>query len=257
MELSTAHLRPVPIAATAPNVHDGSAEQSIPSGDGAATAAAGGGLLTPQPDGALAPVPDIFPSTTTTPGAPAGSAAPTARPSPSVSSPEKGVPGGTGGAATPTPSTSVAAYATAAATSAADAPPPAPAAVFDVRRLASQTALDVAVAHALVSAGSDDKAKKFASTVLVVGGGALVSGLAEATASRVQALLGQLYPQLVSGAGLAVGVVPPPREVDPRLLVWKGVSVFARLESVHETWVSREEWATAGMRALKDRTLFL
>jgi actin-related protein 8 len=222
MELSTAHLRPAPTAVV-------TKQQPMP--DAA-------GLLTPQPDGALV-----------TGTEPSPSAAQTARPSPSAaSSPEKGTPGGGGGGgATPTP---------AVGSSIDGAPLPAAEVELDVRREAAKTALDLAVVHALVSAGSDDKARKFGQTILVVGGGALVAGLASATASRVQARLGQLYPALVAG-GWDVGVVPAPREVDPRVLVWKGVSVFARLESVHETWVAREEWEQAGMRAVKDRSLFL
>lgn len=237
MELSTAHLRPAPSPA-AVNLVD------QPPTLAAARAVAGDGLLTPQLD-------ETHP-TTAVELSPGGlSAAPsTARLSPSaMSSPEKG------GGATPTPAAVAAAPAVGNMDDIA-APPVEELSSSDVRRHAAQTALDLAVVHALVSAGSDDKARKFGSTVLVVGGGALISGLGSATASRVQARLGRDYPALVAG-GWEVGVVPAPREVDPRLLVWKGTSVFARLESVNETWVSKGEWEQTGMRAVKDRSLFL
>lgn len=47
-----------------------------------------------------------------------------------------------------------------------------------------------------------------------------------------------------------------PREMDPRVLGWKGGAVFARLESVRETWVSRYEWKAYRTALLKERLLF-
>lgn len=58
----------------------------------------------------------------------------------------------------------------------------------------------------------------------------------------------------------AIQVIPPPRELDARVLVWKGISVLARLESLGGDdafgWVSKDEWEVLGMRALRERTLF-
>lgn len=225
MMLSTAHLRPAPpVAPPAPSL-----APSAPASDA--------GLLTPQPEGVPAASVEL-----------ALSASQSSRPS-SSASPEKGTPGLPAAASQPATGTDTPALALAAdaAPAVPDAPP------IDVWHEASKTALDEAVCHALASAATEDKVRKFASTVLVVGGGALVRGFADGLASRVQPLLSARFPALAG----AVSVVPPPREVDPRLLVWKGISVLARLESVHETWVARDEWDIAGMRAVKDRAFFL
>lgn len=136
---------------------------------------------------------------------------------------------------------------------------PTPTPPFDVQLEASRTPLDFAIVTSLLSSNgavpSEDKIKKFAGTILVVGGGSLIRGLHSALSSRVTPLLSARFPNFAAGGG--VSVIGAPREVDPRLLVWKGISVLARLESVNETWVSKEEWDVAGMRTVKDRSLFL
>lgn len=48
-------------------------------------------------------------------------------------------------------------------------------------------------------------------------------------------------------------VIPPPRDMDPRVLAWKGMSVLARLESAQEMWVPRHEWSVFGTRAIREK----
>lgn len=54
-----------------------------------------------------------------------------------------------------------------------------------------------------------------------------------------------------------VEVLPSPREMDPRLLVWKGGSVLGKLESSKELWIKPLEWALQGRRVLRDKALFV
>lgn len=222
MLLSTAHLRPVyvpPPASLAP-----APPPSAPASDA--------GLLTPQPDGPMSTATEPFP--------------PQSAATSVVSSPEKNV------AATSVGENGLSATPGASDVQPTSTPP------FDVQLEASRTPLDFAILTSLLSSNgavpSEDKIKKFAGTILVVGGGSLIRGLHSALSSRVTPLLSARFPNLAAGG---VSVIGAPREVDPRLLVWKGISVLARLESVNETWVSKEEWDVAGMRAVKDRSLFL
>lgn len=57
-------------------------------------------------------------------------------------------------------------------------------ATFDTRALAGRVALDAAVVHSIACAGGEEKAKKFASNVLVIGGGASLASLGWALESR-------------------------------------------------------------------------
>ena len=51
-------------------------------------------------------------------------------------------------------------------------------------------------------------------------------------------------------------VVPPPREMDPQMLPWKGGSIFCRLKLSNESWISRTEWDFIGYRALQTHNAF-
>lgn len=73
-----------------------------------------------------------------------------------------------------------------------------------------------------------------------------------------------------------VQIIPPPRDVDPRVLCWKGGAVLGKMEAAADLWVQRAEWVRGarvsfcaihaeadaiqdvlGMRALKERSFFL
>jgi len=96
--------------------------------------------------------------------------------------------------------------------------------------------------------------------ILCVGGTALIPGLAAALEARLTAMLGNHFATTTGDANNApkVTVIPPPRDMDPQVMAWKGMSVFARLEQASgELGVGREDWKLFGFRALKEKTLFL
>ena len=135
----------------------------------------------------------------------------------------------------------------------ATAPAPAPveeepSVSIDIGFESSKIALDRAVFHSLQATAGEDRLRKMANNILCVGGTALIPGLGAALEARLNALFagGENAPK--------VTVIPPPRDMDPRLLAWKGMSVFARLESANETWIRREDWDLFGYRALKEKT---
>ncbi len=135
---------------------------------------------------------------------------------------------------------------------------------IDIHREASKTGLDTAILHALLTcvapSGSDDRLRKMAANVLCVGGSARIPGLGAALEARLAAMLAAHYAAVAGDAASApkVTAIPPPREMDPQVLAWKGMSVFARLEAAaSEAYVRREDWTLFGWRALKEKTLFL
>jgi len=42
-----------------------------------------------------------------------------------------------------------------------------------------------------------------------------------------------------------VQIIPPPKDVDKRVLTWKGASVLGRMEGVTEMWVTGADWVCA------------
>ena len=53
-----------------------------------------------------------------------------------------------------------------------------------------------------------------------------------------------------------MAIVPPPREIDPRILAWKGISTLSKLDGAADLWIRREDWEALGMRAVKERAFY-
>ncbi|KAF8906229.1 actin-related protein [Gymnopilus junonius] len=123
---------------------------------------------------------------------------------------------------------------------------------IDVNFEASKLPLDVAIFNSARAAGGDEKIRKYLQAVLVIGGTALIPGMAHALESRLQAIATPLVPNMEK-----VQIIPPPKEVDPRVLTWKGAAVLSKMDSVSELWVSPSDWDIFGMRALKERCFYL
>ncbi|PWY98076.1 actin-like ATPase domain-containing protein [Testicularia cyperi] len=142
--------------------------------------------------------------------------------------------------------------------------PPKP--TIDIHFEASKTALDTAVFNSLLASigqvgpAGDERLRKMSNNILCVGGTALIPGLGAALQARLTALLDHHF-QITTGDpnnAPKVTVIPPPRDMDPQLLTWKGMSVFARLDAVtQELCLRRDDWLLFGYRALKEKTLFL
>ena len=125
---------------------------------------------------------------------------------------------------------------------------------IDVAFEASKLPLDVAIFNSARAAGGDDKIRKYLQAVLVIGGTALIPGMAHALESRrvllfhsrvrrylcitrLQAIATPLVPNMEK-----VTIIPPPKEVDPRVLAWKGAAVLAKMDGVSELWVTASDW---------------
>lgn len=123
---------------------------------------------------------------------------------------------------------------------------------IDISLEASKLPLDVGIFNSARSAGGDEKIRKYLQAVLVIGGTALIPGMAHALESRLQAIATPLVPNMEK-----VQIIPPPKDVDPRVLAWKGAAVLGKMESVSELWVTGADWDLFGMRALKERCFYL
>lgn len=54
---------------------------------------------------------------------------------------------------------------------------------------------------------------------------------------RLQAIAFPLVPGMEK-----VQVVPAPKDIDPRVLTWKGAAVLAKLEAVNDMWITPRDW---------------
>ncbi|GAA5971070.1 hypothetical protein JCM8115_006137 [Rhodotorula mucilaginosa] len=186
--------------------------------------------------------------------------------------PSPALPAEGGGAATPT--TGGAALPALPGTPAAESPAPldgpssaaapqtkaATSSEVDVRRESSKLPLDVAVVESILaivsgsptSLAAEERVKKIATNLLIVGGTGGIHNVGFAVESRVAPALAARIP-ILNGV---LGYVPCPREIEPEHLAWKGIAALGKLDSANELWLCKEEWEMLGMRALRERAFY-
>ncbi|KAF9240697.1 hypothetical protein BU15DRAFT_87583 [Melanogaster broomeanus] len=123
---------------------------------------------------------------------------------------------------------------------------------IDVCFEASKLPLDVAIFNSARACGGDDKIRKYLQAVLVIGGGAQIPGMAHALESRLQAIATPLVPNMDK-----VQIIPPPKDIDPKVLAWKGAAVLGKMDSVADLWLTPADWDMLGMRGLTERCFYL
>ncbi|KAJ3721126.1 actin-related protein [Lentinula raphanica] len=123
---------------------------------------------------------------------------------------------------------------------------------IDVCFEASKLPLDVAIFNSARASGGDEKIRKYLQAVLVIGGTARISGMGHALESRLQAIATPLVQNMER-----VQIIPPPKDVDHRVLAWKGGAVLGKMDGATELWVTQQDWDVLGMRGLKERCFFL
>ncbi|KAF9973378.1 actin-like protein arp8 [Actinomortierella ambigua] len=111
--------------------------------------------------------------------------------------------------------------------------------------------LDVVVAQSIANCRSEERSKKLYSSIILVGGGGMTPGFDRVLEDR----LFQALPASLTTVE-KVEVLPSPRDLDPRLLVWKGASVLSKLDTAKELWIKPQEWLLLGKKILRERALF-
>lgn len=63
--------------------------------------------------------------------------------------------------------------------------------------------------------------------------------ITDAMANRLQAIATPLVSNMDK-----VQIIPPPKGVDPRVLVWKGAAVLGKMDGVSDLWLTTTEWVS-------------
>ncbi|CAG8507119.1 11868_t:CDS:10 [Ambispora leptoticha] len=108
--------------------------------------------------------------------------------------------------------------------------------------------LDEAIVQSINCSSTEERVKKFYSSIIVVGGGGLIPGINAMLEDRLSSRPMPFADKLE--------VLSSPRELDPRLLAWKGASVMSKLEIVNESWINSREWGELGVRCLREKAMF-
>ncbi|XP_006631111.2 actin-related protein 8 [Lepisosteus oculatus] len=113
--------------------------------------------------------------------------------------------------------------------------------------------LDKAILHSIDCCASDETKKKMYSSILVVGGGLMFHRAQEFLQHRILNKMPPSFRRVVEN----VEVITRPKDMDPRLIAWKGGAVLACLDTTQELWVYQQEWQRFGMRILRERAAFV
>ncbi|KAJ4354912.1 actin-like protein arp8 [Ascochyta clinopodiicola] len=111
--------------------------------------------------------------------------------------------------------------------------------------------LDHAILESLAQGarGDDRKLRDFFGGIVLVGGASKTPGLREFIEQRLR--------ELRPGYNKEILLAPPPRDLDPQVIAWKGGSVFGRLSSHgNDSWISRYEYDILGSRLLNNKCMF-
>lgn len=110
--------------------------------------------------------------------------------------------------------------------------------------------LDKAIMTSITHAARGDEKKmlEFLGGIMAVGGGSLVAGFHSYLEEQMHALRPR------SAKEIMVGI--PPRELDPQVVVWKGASVFGKLEGTNDSWIGRMEYDRLGSRLLNYKCMW-
>lgn len=63
--------------------------------------------------------------------------------------------------------------------------------------------------------------------------------ITDAVGNRLQAIATPLVSNMDK-----VQIIPPPKGVDPRVLVWKGAAVLGKMDGVSDLWLTAMEWVS-------------
>ncbi|CCG83898.1 protein of unknown function [Taphrina deformans PYCC 5710] len=111
--------------------------------------------------------------------------------------------------------------------------------------------LDVAIISSITCAcenapNADERRKAMCSTILISGAGYNFPYASYYLEERLKAL---------RPAWTSIAIVPPPRDMQPEMLCWKGLSIFSRIKIATEYWVSSAEFDLLGSRTLQQKSL--
>ena len=90
--------------------------------------------------------------------------------------------------------------------------------------------------------GEENKIREYLGQIMVIGGGAQVPGFL--------AHLEQRLKESRPGWAKDILIGLPPREMDAQGVIWKGGSVFGKLESASDSWIGQVEYDRLGARLL-------
>ncbi|KAJ3393212.1 actin-like protein arp8 [Lobulomyces angularis] len=110
----------------------------------------------------------------------------------------------------------------------------------------------------------DDKVRKICSSIVLIGGGSKIPNLQNILEEKLLFLMNLsnsetfgLYKTIsTEKKSISVTCNISSREIDSRVLIWKGGNVLSKLEIIKDIWTTKSEWEIGGLRKLNLKCLF-
>jgi actin-related protein 8 len=112
--------------------------------------------------------------------------------------------------------------------------------------MALHEAIIASIEHA--SNGDERKRRDFLGSIMLTGGASKTPNLQSYLELQLRAAMPQ-YPKEIL-------VAPPPRDLDPSVIAWKGGSVFGKLRMTNDSWISGLEYDRLGSRILNYKCMW-
>ena len=99
-----------------------------------------------------------------------------------------------------------------------------------------------------IGSGVPERRRDLLGSIMVIGGASKTPHLGAYLESQIRQALPQ-YPKEIL-------VAPPPKDLDPAIIVWKGGSVFGKLRMTNDSWIGGLEYDRLGARILNYKCMW-
>ncbi|KFM64441.1 Actin-related protein 8, partial [Stegodyphus mimosarum] len=106
--------------------------------------------------------------------------------------------------------------------------------------------IDQAIVQSIERCDSDELKMKMYSCILVVGGGMMFNGIHTWLRNRLQVQIPVMF------RSEQFEIITRPKDMDPRVTVWKGAALMSCLDTAQELWIKQKEWLKYNVKILRE-----
>ncbi|CAL1269551.1 unnamed protein product [Larinioides sclopetarius] len=110
--------------------------------------------------------------------------------------------------------------------------------------------IDQAIVQSIERCDCDELKLKMYSCILVVGGGMMFNGIHTWLRNRLQVQIPIMF------RNEQFEIITRPKDMDPRVTVWKGAALMSCLDTAQELWIKQKEWAKYSVKVLREKAPF-
>ncbi|GFR08202.1 actin-related protein 8 [Trichonephila clavata] len=110
--------------------------------------------------------------------------------------------------------------------------------------------VDQAIVQSIERCDCDELKMKMYSCILLVGGGMMFNGIHTWLRNRLQVQIPVMF------RNEQFEIITRPKDMDPRVTVWKGAALMSCLDSAQELWIKQKEWTKYNVKVLREKAPF-